>query len=177
MDKITLIVNIVRSSILFDNEFQKGNYLNLRDHNDMIKSYIKNLNTYSSNSNDDKILELCTSLYDLNFRILELTQGTYKSKEKLKLNKDKNTIILFYKPDCIASINFIPDWNKLKAVHNNKYNMVAINCSNPKYEDVCNFFKIYEYPTIKLIKPQQINDYFGKMDATSITNDLIDSNS
>ncbi len=93
--------------------------------------------------------------------------------KKSKLDKTKNTVIFFYKPDCEPSLTFYGEWAKLKKLHNKKYNMISINCINPKYKDICNFFKIYEYPTIKLVKPNRIDDYFGSMDATSISADLL----
>lgn len=164
MDKITLIVNIVKSSILFDNDFKKGKYPNLQEYNNMIQTYLDNLKTLST---DARLVQLCSSLHNINSHILK------SMSKKTKLDKTKNTVIFFYKPDCEPSLIFANEWVKLREQHNKKYNMIAINCDNPKYTDICNFFKIYEYPTIKLVKPYSIDDYFGSMDAVSITNDLL----
>lgn len=85
-----------------------------------------------------------------------------------KYKESNNTMILFYSPDCVYCRMFYPEWKKLKLALNNKVNMIAINCKKADKQEICDYFKIDRYPTLKYVTPTKIHDYYGNMNMEEI---------
>jgi thiol-disulfide isomerase/thioredoxin len=79
-------------------------------------------------------------------------------------------LLLFYVDWCPHCKTAKPEWEKLKEQYEDKtingYNIVfsEYNCTNetPEIEELMNKYKIEGYPTIKLIKDNQVIEYDAK---------------
>jgi len=79
-------------------------------------------------------------------------------------------ILLFYTDWCPHCKTAKPEWEQVKAEYDGKqihgYNIIftEVNCTNksPDLESMLNTYKIDGYPTIKLVKDNQIIDYDAK---------------
>lgn len=163
MSKISYITNILRESISFDDAIKNGDYANLKDFGTKISDDIKSLKFFDSANNiENELSKLSMDLNIINGQIITELGATQK------VNENKNTLIFFYKENCKISSNFAPEWAKLKSLNNGSANMVAINCSNPKYNDICSLFEITQYPAIKYVNKSSISQYNGKLSADNI---------
>lgn len=168
MDKITVITNIIRSSLLFDCDIQNNKYDMLNTYNEKIANLLIDLHLSPI---EEEMLKLCEYIHNINNNIID----KISHRKISKLDTKKNTFIFFYKENCKYSMLFIPEWKKMKNLLDNKFNMVSINCDKIKYKNICNFFRVYEYPTIKLVTSHKIIDYFGEMNCDSIINELFNN--
>jgi hypothetical protein len=166
MDKINSIVNIIRSSISFDNSLENGGYCELQQQNNLLKSHLQNLMILNPiDDTEKKLLKLSEHLYKINENIIDLVNG---SQKHTKIDLTKNTLLFFYKEHCEPSLNFVSEWTKLKKMVNGKVNMVSINCSKSKYDNVCDSLGVYEYPTVKYLYNNKVDTYIGNMNANEI---------
>jgi thiol-disulfide isomerase/thioredoxin len=86
-------------------------------------------------------------------------------------------IMLFYTDWCPHCKTAKPEWEQVKAEYNGKqihgYTIIftEVNCTNesPDVERMMNTYKIEGYPTIKLIKDNQIIDYDAKPSKATLT--------
>lgn len=99
---------------------------------------------------------------DENDQLLDLVTQLYKSTHK------KSILLFFYKNNCEPSSKFVKEWQKIKDRTNDKYKMIAINCEQPKYKQICTNLNVYAYPTIKYIRDGKIVDYLGEMTSDEI---------
>lgn len=94
------------------------------------------------------------------------------SQNEINDNTSNRTanLMLFYVDWCPHCKTAKPEWNKLKEQYEGKsingYNIVftEYNCTNetPETEELMNKYKIEGYPTIKLVKDNQIIEYDAK---------------
>lgn len=86
-------------------------------------------------------------------------------------------IMLFYTDWCPHCKTAKPEWEQVKAEYNGKqihgYTIIftEVNCTNesPDVERMMNTYKIEGYPTIKLVKDNQIIDYDAKPSKATLT--------
>ena len=86
-------------------------------------------------------------------------------------------IMLFYTDWCPHCKTANPEWEQVKAEYNGKqihgYTIIftEVNCTNesPDVEKMMNTYKIEGYPTIKLVKDNQIIDYDAKPSKATLT--------
>jgi len=86
-------------------------------------------------------------------------------------------IMLFYTDWCPHCKTAKPEWEQVKAEYNGKqihgYTIIftEVNCTNesPDVEKMMNTYKIDGYPTIKLVKDNQIIDYDAKPTKATLT--------
>jgi len=104
------------------------------------------------------------------------TLNNQASKTSFQANRetgssDKNaTMMLFYVDWCPHCKTAKPEWEQLKSEYSNKtingYNIsfVEYNCTNESQEvsDLMDKYKIEGYPTIKLLKDNQVIEYDAK---------------
>lgn len=122
------------------------------------KSQLQNLmilNQINKSEENDQLLKLFTKLYYLETN-----------------DVDNKLILFFYQPNCVSSSNFVHEWNKLLKQFNNLYKMIAINCSDSKNLKLCSKLNVYQYPTIKFVRNNDVFDYFGELNAEDITKTL-----
>lgn len=94
-----------------------------------------------------------------------------------KSNGKEAEIMLFYTDWCPHCKTAKPEWEQVKAEYNGKqihgYNIIftEVNCTNesPDVERMMNTYKIEGYPTIKLVKDNQIIDYDAKPTKATLT--------
>ena len=169
MDKINLISNILILSLEFDDLLEKNKFCDLEKCSEEIKLKI---NEYKSISHKNKKLNNLNSeislildkIQKINMYAIKHFSNLCKNEnKKINVNESNNTMILFYDEKCKYSTIFFPEWKKLKNTLGNKVNMIAIDCRKIENRDICKFFKIYEYPTIKYVTPTKIHEYYGDM--------------
>jgi len=101
-----------------------------------------------------------------------MTNTSYKpNRENMNNSSNKEAeLILFYVDWCPHCKTAKPEWEKLKTEYESKqingYNIVftEYNCTNEtaEIEQLMNQYKIEGYPTIKLLKDNQIIEYDAK---------------
>jgi len=95
------------------------------------------------------------------------------NRENMQTDQTSNKqaeLILFYVDWCPHCKTAKPEWEKMKNEYDNKqingYNIIftEYNCTNesPEIEQLMNKYKIEGYPTIKLLKDNQIIEYDAK---------------
>ena len=93
------------------------------------------------------------------------------SREGLENNEEKQaTLMLFYVDWCPHCKTAKPEWDSLKTEYEGKeingyiMNFVEYNCTTetPETEELMNKYKIEGYPTIKLLKDNQVIEYDAK---------------
>jgi thiol-disulfide isomerase/thioredoxin len=86
-------------------------------------------------------------------------------------------IMLFYTDWCPHCKTAKPEWEQVKTEYNGKkihgYTIIftEVNCTNdsPDVEKMMNTYKVEGYPTIKLLKDNQIIDYDAKPSKATLT--------
>lgn len=86
-------------------------------------------------------------------------------------------IMLFYTDWCPHCKTAKPEWEQVKAEYDGKqihgYTIIftEVNCTNdsPDVEKMMNTYKVEGYPTIKLVKDNQIIDYDAKPSKATLT--------
>lgn len=141
-DKI--VIKCVKESLSLDKGIGNINEFKSQLQNLMI---LNQLPQFASNENN-KLLKLILELY--------------------KLINEKSILLFFYKNNCEPSSKFVKEWKNIKLKTNNKYKMIAINCDQSKYKQLCTNLNVYAYPTIKYIQNKKINDYLGEMTSDEI---------
>jgi thiol-disulfide isomerase/thioredoxin len=101
-----------------------------------------------------------------------INQTTYcATREGLENNEEKQaTLMYFYVDWCPHCKTAKPEWDSLKTEYEGKqingYNMkfIEYNCTTetPETEELMNKYKIEGYPTIKLLKDNQVIEYDAK---------------
>ena len=97
-----------------------------------------------------------------------------------KPNPDDDSIVvlLLYVDWCPHCENFKPEWKKLEALNGTKMNnktveVKAVNCEGSEVEkEVANDLGVEGYPTIKVMTKNNVEDYNGARDETSVKNHL-----
>ena len=87
------------------------------------------------------------------------------------------SFVMYYAPWCPHCKTAKPEWDQVKAEYNGKqihgYTIIftEVNCTNesPDVEKMINTYKIEGYPTIKLVKDNQIIDYDAKPSKATLT--------
>lgn len=142
--------NVIKLISIFDEKYKNNESPNeLQFVNNSIKHNLQNLILCNTNKKDD-FIKIFKKKYYENDNII---------KKKLHDEKISNVLLFFYKSN-----------EHLQIIKNlkNKIKIVMVNCSksiNKKYEE---FFKIYEYPTIKYVTKDHIYNYFGEIDEDDI---------
>jgi thiol-disulfide isomerase/thioredoxin len=98
-----------------------------------------------------------------------MTDGSSSGKEA--------EIMLFYTDWCPHCKTAKPEWEQVKAEYDGKqihgYTIIftEVNCTNdsPDVEKMMNTYKVEGYPTIKLVKDNQIIDYDAKPSKATLT--------
>ena len=125
--------------------------------------------------------------------ILFLVIGSYvyinyvksENKEVYSINQEDNNrksqkeaeLLLFYVDWCPHCKTAKPEWEQLKADHQNstingyKVIFTEVNCTEetPEVENMINKYKIEGYPTVKLLKDGQIIEYDAKPTKDTMT--------
>lgn len=167
MDKISVIADMMKISLEFDNALTNGKFCELQKYSDKFNEKISVFTKEQLTQFDKEILDLFDKLGQINTYAV-----SYTAKQCNQSHKDGlNTLLLFYSDKCRASMNFASEWKRLKTSLRGRVNLIAVNCKDKDHKDICNFFKIYEYPTIKYITPTKIHDYYGAM----LFNEIIDT--
>lgn len=92
------------------------------------------------------------------------------SREGLKNKEKQATLMLFYVDWCPHCKTAKPEWDSLKTEYEGKeingytMNFVEYNCTTetPETEELMDKYKIEGYPTIKLLKDNQVIEYDAK---------------
>lgn len=117
-----------------------------------------NINEFKSQLQNLMILnQLSQFKSEENDQLLDLITKLYESTDK------KSVLLFFYKKNCEPSSKFVKEWYDIRNKTGNKYKMIAINCEQPKYKQICTNLNVYAYPTIKYIHNGKIIDYLGEM--------------
>ncbi len=169
MDKINQISDIIKISLDFDTALENGKYCDLQKYSDKLNEMNKIIREQNLSLFDKDILDLIDKLNQVNLYAIKHIAKYCKQSQK----EGYNTIIFFYNDKCEESIKFFPEWKKLKSTLKGRVNLIAINCNKKEHENICNFFKIHEYPTIKYITPTKIHDYYGNMEQDQIINTFL----
>lgn len=162
MKNINNILNILKISFLFDDAFKNKQYDDVKKYYHQMKEEVMKL------ENDTNIVNLFKNLDLINEHIVNM--GIPKINEKF--DKSKNTIIFFYSPNCAPSKKFSIEWEKIKNKLELYMNVISIDCTNPKYTEICNYFNVSNYPTVKYVRENEIVNYYDEMTADSIFNDI-----
>jgi thiol-disulfide isomerase/thioredoxin len=107
----------------------------------------------------------------------------YKANKEHITNSSQNSsgkeaeIIMFYTDWCPHCKTAKPEWEQVKAEFQGKqingYTIIftEVNCTNesPDVEKMINTYKVEGYPTIKLIKDNQVIDYDAKPTKDTLT--------
>ena len=164
MNSINNVAEIIRSSVQFDKSYKTRTFCDLKKYDDMINSLIDKLPNVPEFS---KIIEKCEGLNKINKYIInKILPDDDLINPKPEL--DTNLLLFFYNEDCSPSLKFMSEWKKIKALENDKFLPMAINCTTSKYDDICNVFNVYEYPMIKFVTPEFVYDYIGEFNADEI---------
>jgi thiol-disulfide isomerase/thioredoxin len=118
------------------------------------------------------LIFVCIILYFYNQRSESNDSEVYKiNREHMKSgNGNKAELILFYVDWCPHCKTAKPEWDSLKSEYEGKtingyiVLFTEYNCTNEsaEVEELMNKFKIEGYPTVKLIKDNQIIEYDAK---------------
>lgn len=177
MDRINLLSDIIRTSLKFDTALENGKFCDLQKYSDELKSKLQNLKLTQRDNDDNEIVEFCDKIYKVNTYTIGFIEKVKKNnKQSKQLNnssKHNNTLIFFYAENCQPSANFVPEWNKIKTRVGSNVNAISINCSKSKHKEICNKFKVYEYPMIKFVTPTKVHDYYGEMNSVEILNEFL----
>jgi len=125
---------------------------------------------------------LCISAYFMYKQFTNSKSSFHPNRENIpKDTKDANsnktaTLMLFYVDWCPHCKTAKPEWESLKAEYDNKvingYNLslVEYNCTNETAEtsQLMDKYRIEGYPTIKLVKDNQIIEYDAKPTKSTI---------
>lgn len=168
METIILITDIVRSSLKFDSELTKGNYENLSQISNKIKTQLQKLKLISFEKTN--LISLCEKLYKVNEYAINYVRKSITKLIKPNSNLMTNNMLLFfYINGCEPSKRFSKEWIKLSKSHEKKIKFISFNCNeNEKCKELCKKFNIYEYPTIKYITPTKVHNYYGDLTADGI---------
>lgn len=117
-----------------------------------------------------------------------LVKSTFSNKASFSANREHNTetlensnkvanMLLFYVDWCPHCKTAKPEWEQMKQEYDGKqingYTVVftEYNCTNetPEIEDLMNKYKIDGYPTIKLVKDNQVIEYDAKPTKSTMT--------
>lgn len=170
MNKINLISDIIKISLKFDDVLKKGKFCELKKYSDELNNKLEILEKSGISDLDIEILSTIDKIKQINIYAINHVS---KLLEKYNHKKSNNTLIFFYSNKCVYSRNFFPEWKNLKKTLKDKVNMIAIDCKKEDRQDICNFFNIHEYPTIKYITPTKIHDYHGNMTHDEILNTFL----
>lgn len=104
-------------------------------------------------------------------------QAPIGSAASANSNGKEAEIMLFYTDWCPHCKTAKPEWEQVKAEYNGKqihgYTIIftEVNCTNdsPDVEKMMNTYKVEGYPTIKLLKDNQIIDYDAKPSKATLT--------
>jgi thiol-disulfide isomerase/thioredoxin len=104
-------------------------------------------------------------------------QAPVGSAASANSNGKEAEIMLFYTDWCPHCKTAKPEWEQVKAEYNGKqihgYTIIftEVNCTNdsPDVEKMMNTYKVEGYPTIKLLKDNQIIDYDAKPSKATLT--------
>ena len=112
------------------------------------------------------------------YKSFKSSSTSYKpNRENMNNSSNKQAeLILFYVDWCPHCKTAKPEWEKMKAEYEDKqingYNVVftEYNCTNEtaEIEQLMNQYKIEGYPTIKLLKDNQIIEYDAKPTKTTM---------
>lgn len=148
MSNIDNITQIIQTSVSNDVNMKLGKKVDYSSLNKLIEAQLK------ISENNEVMKTINTQLA----KLLELNK---------KLTILSPTLVLFYDKECKHSNNFIPTWNKIKTLLPN-VRMFSLNGKNEKNNDIYDFFKIAEYPSIKLITSDGIYDYADSLTVNNI---------
>lgn len=117
-----------------------------------------------------------------------LVKSTFSNKATFSSNRENDTtslensnkvanMLLFYVDWCPHCKTAKPEWEQMKQEYDGKqingYTVVftEYNCTNetPEIEDLMNKYKIDGYPTIKLVKDNQVIEYDAKPTKSTMT--------
>jgi thiol-disulfide isomerase/thioredoxin len=124
------------------------------------------------------ILALVGYLIYNNFVKSKLSPSYKSNGESIQNGEGKEAeIMLFYTDWCPHCKTAKPEWEQVKAEYNGKQInghtiiFTEVNCTNesPDVERMMNTYKIEGYPTIKLVKDNQIIDYDAKPSKATLT--------
>jgi len=147
MNNTSLISNIIKLSVEFDNLLKTNNTSQLDQKNDLLKSELQNLMVLQQVQDSDslrKLVDLCSDLYNINSYVLK---NLPKSREiSASPITHQELYILFHNNDTRSD-----EWTKLK--QNNQAKFIEVNCQNhdTRTRELCSKFNITKFPTIKHI--------------------------
>ena len=107
-----------------------------------------------------------------------MTNSVYNTNKSSNTNTGKEAEIMLFSTDwCPHCKTAKPEWEQVKAEYDGKqingYKIIFtdVNCTNesPEVEKMMNTYKIEGFPTIKLVKDNQIIDYDAKPTKDTLT--------
>ena len=163
------IMNILEESMLFDKKVLLKNNCDITEIDDNIKNAIQKFGIIYSNK------PIYSEIYNLLKELLVINNNIISKISQVKPNKInplKNTLILFYVDWCPHCKTTKPIWEKLKqqvgdGVNGVKINFIEVDCD--KDTDTASKFKVEGYPTIKMVRDNQVIEYDAKPDLDTLT--------
>lgn len=112
-------------------------------------------------------LIICTSAISLavNNAIVENNKKKVPSDYKIGIpyeqavKEDKPVLALFYVDWCGYCLRFMPKYKTIHSIYKNKYNVVMLNCEDPKNQALVEDVKITGFPTLYVIDPKYNNRF------------------
>ena len=105
-----------------------------------------------------------------NYLFNKIKPNYVENKEFINKNVDSVELYFFYTDWCPHCKTAKPIWEDLKntttMINNVKINYIDVNCENEK--ELAEKFSIEGYPTIKLVKDNQVIEYDAKPDKETL---------
>eukprot|EP01080_Neovahlkampfia_damariscottae_P003994 gene3994-7250_t len=105
------------------------------------------------------VVLLITSIQVISSKVFVLNHQNFENEVS---NIQKTWLINFYSPSCGYCKSFEPVLDRLSNIIKEKINVAKIDCTEKKNENVCQGFKVEEYPTIKFVLNGRVYDYKKK---------------
>jgi len=94
--------------------------------------------------------------------VIELTNSNYK--EKLS---EGVWFVDFFAPWCPHCVHLKPTWDLLAQQSKNMMNIATVDCT--QQGEVCNAYGIRGFPTLKLIRQGNVEDYWGSRELDGLS--------
>jgi protein disulfide-isomerase A6 len=106
--------------------------------------------------------------YKAKYIDLKLKKQGGSNYKQLGGSNSKAKIILFKANWCIHCQTFLPEWKKLQAKYENKYEFITYD--SDAHKEIASKYDVQGYPTIYIEKNNKTQEYKGKREGQEIIN-------